>query len=97
MKKGYLVTLHYCDGCDYEPMVDEWLIGCFESREDAETFCKNNSDTECYYYIHTDRVITLGDIEPIIIEHDEDYDPEDDHAESYWFSINEINIIEKDS
>ena len=92
MRKGYLVELHYHDGCDYEPMTNDWLIAVFENEEDAKNFCKNNSDDE-YYYIEKERVIQFGNRAPIDIKYNDWRDPDDENAEQYWFSIDEIDIV----
>lgn len=100
MKKGYLVELNYHDGCDYEPMTNEWMIAVFENREDAEAFCRDNSDSnDGFYFIKKERTIQIGDREPIKIEFDKwEYSDDDDNdddfiREKYWFEIYEVNIV----
>ena len=94
MRKGYLVQLNYHNGDDYEPMTDEWFIAVFENKEDAETFCKDNSDSnDGYYFIEKERTIQFGDQEPIKVEYSDWRDPDDENCEQYWFTIYEVNIV----
>lgn len=95
MKKGYLVTLSYHDGSDYDAYTWEDSLVVFESEEEAKEFCKNNSDDEEFYYITKNRIIAIEGHKPIEIEFNDLYDPEDDNRERYWFVIDEICIIEK--
>ena len=94
MRKGYLVELNYHDGCDYEAMTDEWHIAVFKNKEDAEAFCRDNSDgDDGYYYIEKERIIQIGGEKPIEVKFRDWQDPDDDNREQYWFNIYEINII----
>ena len=92
MKKVFLVTLNFQDNSEYESMDFETNIAVFTDEEKANDFCKNNSDNEDYELL-TIRTICKPSGEEVI-------DPDDPYVKYYynngtfWFNVEELDLIE---